>query len=249
MKRFALSHLGLSALVSVAALAVTSSSVLAQETPSKEKGQDTDKGKHKGHDKDHQPESKDKGKDKGKDAAKKGGVAPGDAAPNFTLVDTDGKEHNLSSATQEGKIVVLQWFNPDCPFVVKHYGASKTFNDLAKTYADKGVVFYAINSGAKGKQGAGKNRNVKAKTDWEIAYPILLDESGETGKAYGAQRSPDMVVIGKDGRVAYFGAIDDDYGADKPGKVNYVAKALDEILAGKPVTTSTTKGYGCSVKY
>lgn len=188
--------------------------------------------------------------DKGdkKDADKKSeGVTVGSMAPQFTLTDTDGKEISLSQFA--GKVVVLQWFNPGCPFVVKHYNGASTFNDLNKKYSDKGVVFLAINSGAPGKQGAGKDTNVSAKKDWNIGYPVLLDESGKVGKMYGAQRTPEMFIINKDGTLAYHGAIDDDNSAKGIGKTNYVAKALDEILAGKPVSTPTTKPYGCTVKY
>lgn len=172
---------------------------------------------------------------------------PGDPAPTFTLTDTEGKTYSLDS--HAGKVVVLEWFNPTCPFVMKQHQVNKTMNDLAKTYSAKGVVFYAINSGAKDKEGSGAEVNAKAKKDWGIDYPILLDESGSTGKAYGAKNTPVMVVIGTDGKIAYWGAIDDDSSAKTPGKTNYVAKALDEVLAGKAVTTAETKPYGCAVKY
>lgn len=197
-----------------------------------------------------QPEGKKEEKKESKKESKKemGGVTPGATAPDFTLTDTDGKEHSLAKYLKDGKIVVIEWFNPDCPFVKKHHDDNKTMNDLHKKYSDKGVVFLAINSGAPGKQGAGKERNAKARVDSAIPYPVLLDEKGVTGKAYGAKHTPDMFIITPDGTVAYMGAIDDDP-TTKIGKVNYVAKALDEILAKKPVTTRETKGYGCSVKY
>lgn len=186
---------------------------------------------------------------KAKAKPKAGGVTAGDVAPAFTLKDTDGKEHTLADLTKDGKIVVIQWFNADCPFVKKHYRETKTFNDLATKYKDKGVEFVAINSGSPGKQGAGVDRNKKAKTDWAIPYPILLDESGEIGKAYGAKRTPEMFIVNKDGKVVYHGAIDDDAGGDSVGSTNYVSKALDEVLDGKDVTMATSKPYGCSVKY
>jgi peroxiredoxin len=170
----------------------------------------------------------------------------GQRAPDFTLVDTDGKEHKLSSSS--GKIIVIEWFNPDCPFVKKHHTVNPTFNDMYTKYA-KDVQFYAINSGAPGMQGAGKDRNVKAKTEFNLQYPILLDETGEVGKAYGARNTPAMYVIAADGTLAYAGAIDDDNSPETAGKTNYVTKALDELLAKKPVTTSETTPYGCSVKY
>jgi len=169
----------------------------------------------------------------------------GKKAPEFSLPDTDGKEHTLASSA--GKVVVLTWFNADCPYVVKHFEANKTFTDMNKKYGDK-VTFFAINSNAPGKAGSGKDRNVKAKKDWSINFPILLDESGETGKAYNSHNTPYTVVIAADGTVAYTGAPDDDR-SETLGKTNYVAKAIDELLAGKPVTTKTTAPYGCAVKY
>lgn len=180
-----------------------------------------------------------------KDKHKAGKLEIGQKAPEFTLTDTDGKDHSLASAA--GKIVVLTWFNPDCPYVVKHYEANHTFTDMNKKYGDK-VTFYAINSNADGKTGSGKDRNAKAKKDWAIGFPILLDDSGQTGKAYGARNTPFTVVIGADGKVAYMGAPDDDR-SENLGKTNYVAKAIDELLANKPVTTSQTEPYGCAVKY
>ncbi|MCC6950898.1 MAG: redoxin domain-containing protein [Phycisphaerales bacterium] len=200
--------------------------------------------------KDHGKDEKGAKGDKGEKAPKAtAGVEPGQPAPAFTLKDTEGKETTLAEHIKAGKIVVLQWFNPECPFVAKHYKETKTFNDLATTYAPKGVVFLAINSGAPGDQGAGARANTEAKKNWAIPYPVLLDEAGAVGRAYGAKNTPTMVVIGKEGNVAYFGAIDDDSGAAKPGKTNYVAKALDELLAGSNVTTPKTKPYGCAVKY
>ncbi|MGH7243905.1 MAG: thioredoxin family protein [Phycisphaerales bacterium] len=183
-----------------------------------------------------------------KDAAKTEGAAKvGSIAPAFTLTDIDGKTVNLSDFT--GKVVVIQWFNPGCPFVKKHYeNGANTFNDLNKKYGSQGVVFVAINSGAAGKEGAGKDANASARKDWKIEYPILLDESGKVGKLYGAKHTPEMYIVNKDGTLAYHGAIDDEPGKNV-GKTNYVAKALDEILAGKKVTTTETKPYGCNVKY
>ncbi|MCC6426876.1 MAG: redoxin domain-containing protein [Phycisphaerales bacterium] len=204
---------------------------------------------------DHKPGEKtdhkhdDKKKDT-KDAKKvASGAAVGSMAPDFELKDTDGKAVKLSDLTKQGKIVVLEWFNPDCPVVVGHYGSTKTFNDIAKNYKDKNVVLLAINSGAPGKQGSGQERNAKAKKDWGMDHPILLDEKGDVGRAYGSKNTPTMYVINKDGILAYRGAIDDGGSGDGAGKTNYVTKALDEIIAGKEVTTKETKAYGCGVKY
>lgn len=225
---------------------------LAQESkPTKETQPAKDTKEHKDHkdhkDHDHKNE-KDVKKDSKKSEAKM--VAPGETAPDFKLKDTEGKEVSLADLTKQGKTVVLQWFNPDCPFVVMHYEkGANTFIDLANKYKDKNVVVLGINSGAKGKQGAGLERNQKAVKDWKINYPILMDESGTVGKSYNAKNTPLTVIIGKDGKIAYYGAIDDGHEGKGPGKNNYAAKALDEILAGKPVTTAQTKPYGCGVKY
>lgn len=171
----------------------------------------------------------------------------GDVAPDFTLKDTDGKDVKL--ADFKGKIVVLEWFNPGCPFVQKHHVKLDTMTKTAAAYKDKGVVWLAINSGAEGKQGAAATENAKVKKDWKIDYPILLDTTGSTGKAYGAKRTPDMFIIDKEGKLAYAGGIDNNSSPKTAGDKNYVKNALDELLAGKKVTEATTESYGCNVKY
>ena len=177
------------------------------------------------------------------------GVVPGDVAPSFTLKDTNGVEHTLAQYLADGKIVVLEWFNPDCPFIVKHHQLNRTMNETFMTLQHKGMVWLAINSGAPGKQGAGLERNKKAHTDYEMLFPILLDESGTVGRAYGAKTTPHMFVIGKDGKVAYSGAIDNDPSPTKPGERNYIISALRALMDGRAVPEPTTKPYGCSVKY
>lgn len=189
--------------------------------------------------KDHKHESKE---------AAKMGVKVGDMAPDFTLTGTDGKTYTLSEWTKKGNIVVLEWFNSECPFCVKH-GKEGTIKALASDYAGKNVVVLGINSGAPGKQGHGKD---KAAVDaWKLNYPILNDETGKVGKAYGAKTTPHMFIVGTDGKVAYMGAIDNNARGDKSeGEVkNYVRTALDQIIKGEPVTETETKPYGCSVKY
>ncbi len=171
----------------------------------------------------------------------------GKKAPDFSLFDTEGKEHKLSSLA--GKIVVIEWFSPECPYVVKQHVKTKTASDMVEKYAGKEVAFFAINSNAVGEAGSGKERNAKAVKDWAMKYPVLLDETGVTGKAYGAKNTPAMYVVNKDGILAYSGAIDDDKSAETAGKTNYVTKAVDELLAGKKVSTPTTQPYGCGVKY
>lgn len=177
------------------------------------------------------------------------GVVPGDQAPDFTLTDTAGQTHTLSALLADGKTVVLEWFNPDCPFIVKHHKTFKTMNETFAAVQDQGVVWLAVNSNAAGKQGAGLERNQKAVTEYAMPFPLLMDVDGSVGKAYGARTTPHMFVISAKGTVAYAGAIDDDRSADTLGRQNYVAAALSELLAGQPVTTPETKPYGCSVKY
>jgi len=171
----------------------------------------------------------------------------GETAPTFTLTDTDGK--TVSLADYKDKIVVLEWFNPECPHVVKHHAKTTTFNDLHKEFSDKGVVFLAINSGAPGKQGAGKELNAKYKKEWNKAYPILLDESGTVGKAYDAKTTPHMYIIGKDGKLAYKGGIDNQKAFDAKDYTNYVKQTLNQMIKGETITEPETKNYGCGVKY
>jgi peroxiredoxin len=177
------------------------------------------------------------------DDQKESGVSVGAKAPDFTLQNQNGK--NVSLHEFAGKIVVLEWTNPECPFVQRVY-KEKTMQTLASQYQDKGVVWLAINSGASTTNDAAK--------EWaavqNISYPELNDASGTTGKAYHATNTPDMFIITSDGTVAYEGAIDNDPDGDKSSdKINYVHQALDEILSGKSVSTPQTKPYGCSVKY
>jgi peroxiredoxin len=179
------------------------------------------------------------------------GAQVGAAAPDFTLKDLEGKAVKL--ADHRGKVVVLEWFNPDCPYVK----ASHTKGSLAgaaRRHTQKEVVWLTINSGAPGKQGAGAERNRDARRAFNLEHPLLLDESGEVGRAYGATNTPHMYVIDKAGKLVYKGAIDnspDGEGASPQGGklVSYVDAALEDLAAGRPVRTAETKAYGCGVKY
>lgn len=174
----------------------------------------------------------------------------GETAPDFTLTDLEGKTHKLSD--YKGKVVILEWFNPECPFVVHQYneGNIKTYGkELAKK---DDYVWLAINSGAPGTQGAGKEKNQSYQKEWSIEHPILLDEDGKVGKMYDAKTSPHMYVINADGILVYQGAIDNAPMGHVRGQgeaVNYVQRAVDALAAGETISPDTTRPYGCSVKY
>ena len=178
-------------------------------------------------------------------------VQIGQPAPDFSLTDCSGKKVSLSDF--KGKVVVLEWINHGCPFVAKHYG-SGNMQKLQADAAAKGVVWLAINSSAPGKSGhtSPADASKKCAEVQSAATAYLLDESGEVGKTYGAKVTPEMYVIDASGVLVYHGAIDDKKSTnpgDIAGAKNYVAAALDEVLAGKPVSTPKTDPYGCGVKY
>ncbi len=175
----------------------------------------------------------------------------GSAAPDFSAKDSKGETKSLSE--YKGKFVVLEWFNPECPFVKKHYGSGNMQN-LQKEYTGKGVVWLTVDSSAPGAEGnLSPEQAEKIRSGWSgHETALLLDPDGKVGRAYGAKNTPHMFVINPEGKVVYEGAIDNKRTpnpADIPSSINYVKLALDEALAGKPVTTANTKPYGCSVKY
>jgi peroxiredoxin len=175
----------------------------------------------------------------------------GSPAPDFSLPDAHGKMHSL--ADYKGKYVVLDWFNPECPMVAKHYGGGH-MQKLQGEYSEKGVVWLSINSSAAGKEGhLTADAAQKKKDEWKMNNTsLLIDAGGSAGKAFGAKSTPHMFIINPEGIVIYNGAIDSKptpNPADISASNNYVKLALDEALAGKPVTTATTKPYGCPVKY
>jgi peroxiredoxin len=177
--------------------------------------------------------------------------APGAPAPGFTLNDTAGRP--VALADYRGKYVVLEWTNPECPFVRKHYG-SNNMQSLQKEWGDRGVVWLSINST---NASHAEFKTGEQMADWMRAQgsaqkATLQDGTSATGRAYGARTTPQMVVVDPAGKVIYNGAIDDKRSAnpaDVKGAHNYVRAALGEALAGKPVTTASTTPYGCSVKY
>jgi alkyl hydroperoxide reductase subunit AhpC len=175
----------------------------------------------------------------------------GQSAPNFTLQGSDGKTHSL--ADFKGKFVVLEWTNPNCPFVHKFYD-SGTMQKLQKEETAKGVDWLRINSAAEGHDGYQTASDLAsyAKDNNVAATESLLDPDGKVGHTYGARTTPHMFVIDPKGVLIYAGGIDDTPSPDPATLAtakNYVTTALDEAMGGKPVTTPTARPYGCSVKY
>ena len=175
----------------------------------------------------------------------------GQPAPNFSLQGADGKSHQL--AKYKGKFVVLEWTNPQCPFVKRFYH-SEVMQALQKKETAKGVVWLRINSGAPSQEGSQTPAELAAyvKANHVAATASLLDPTGKVGHLYGARNTPQMFIIDPKGTLIYAGGIDDHPSADAddaPAPTNYVTEALDEAMAGKPVSTPTAPPYGCSVKY
>ncbi|MBY0547928.1 MAG: thioredoxin family protein [Candidatus Obscuribacterales bacterium] len=178
-------------------------------------------------------------------------AAVGKQAPEFNLTDTNGKKRSLADAN--GKFLVLEWVNFDCPFVRKHY-ESKNMQNLQKTFTGKGVVWYSICSSAPNRQGnyTSEKLNELMKSNGAAPTAYLADPDGKVGRSYGATSTPHMFVIDPKGVLIYAGAIDDNNStdiSDVKQATNYVQKALTEAMAKKPVSTPTTQAYGCSVKY
>lgn len=182
------------------------------------------------------PRSKTVSHEENKEESK--GPEIGKPAPDFTLKNFDGKVYKL--ADLKDKVVVLEWYNIGCP-VCKAY--TERMKEWSEAYAKKGVVWLAIDSTNYGDNA----KNAEYAKAHKLAYPILDDFNGKVGLAYAAKTTPHMYVINK-GVLVYNGAIDDTKGRGETKK-NYVAEALDNILAGKPVAVATTKPFGCSVKY
>lgn len=178
-------------------------------------------------------------------------LTTGQPAPDFALPDLQDKTLKLSDYA--GKYVVLEWVNPDCPFVKKHYN-SANMPTLQKEAGAKNVVWLAINSTHPGHSEFKTPADMKGWMASKNASPktVLFDHDGATGKAYGAKTTPHMFVIDPAGKLIYAGGIDDKRSAnpaDIPGAKNYVKAALGELLAGKAVSTPTATPYGCSIKY
>ncbi|MBS0663413.1 MAG: redoxin domain-containing protein [Verrucomicrobia bacterium] len=178
-------------------------------------------------------------------------VAIGQPAPDFTLTDINGASHTLSA--YKGKTVVLEWVNPECPFVIKHYG-SGNMPKLQKEATGDGVVWLSINSGRPGAQGDYDAAQVAAWLKRTGAAPTAYcrDQDGKVGRMYEAKTTPHMFVITAEGTLVYEGAIDSIRSTkieDLAKATNYVRAALASVKAGKPVEKAASQPYGCSVKY
>lgn len=175
----------------------------------------------------------------------------GEPAPDFEGVDSSGKVQRL--ADYRGKIVVLEWTNHDCPFVRKHYGAGN-MQDQQRQAATQGVVWLSVISSAPGKQGHVSPAEADELTRNRNAQPhaVILDTGGKIGRSYNAKTTPHMYIIDAAGKLVYMGGIDS-ITSSNPDDISratqYVRAALQEMAAGKPVSTAVTKPYGCSVKY
>jgi len=178
-------------------------------------------------------------------------VEIGTPAPDFTLTDIDGRTHRLSD--YRGQIVILEWVNPECPFVVKHYDSG----NLPRTQAlatGQGAVWLLINSGRPGAQGDFSEDEARS---WQtrtgaVATAYIRDSDGAVGRLYDAKTTPHLFIITPDGTLAYDGAIDSIRStrqSDIAKAENYVTSALDALLRGEPVETSVTRPYGCTIKY
>ncbi len=178
-------------------------------------------------------------------------VMVGKPAPDFTLTDTSGKQVKLSD--QKGKVVVLEWVNPECPYVQKHYNSANMPN-LQKEYGGKSVAWLTINST---REGHSEFKTPAQMTSWMkekggAPAATLLDRDSKVGRLYGAVTTPHMYIIDPKGTLVYVGAIDDKRSTrleDVKTAKNYVRAALGETMSGKPVSQASTTPYGCTVKY
>ena len=179
-------------------------------------------------------------------------VEVGKAAPDFTLTDINGNQHSLSAF--KGRTVVLEWVNPECPFVIKHYDKSGNLPKTQQAAVKDGVVWLQINSGHPGAQGDFDPAKV---ADWQkhnatAATAYFRDQDGKVGRLYDARTTPHLYVIDPGGTLVYAGGIDDIRSSkveDIARATNFVNAALSDLKAGQPVRTKSSQPYGCSVKY
>lgn len=176
-------------------------------------------------------------------------VKVGEPAPKFTLKDLEGREHDLSK--YRGKIVVLEWFNPECRFAARNHleGPLRNFGNQCRR---DGIVVLAINSEGKGQRGHGVELNKKFRAEFQMDYPVLIDEGGRVKKAYGAKWTPQIFIIDRQGILVYDGPVDNaPLGVVKPQGAErriYAQEAIDDLQAGKAIRKATRTHYGCRIK-
>jgi peroxiredoxin len=177
-------------------------------------------------------------------------VSVGAPAPSFSTMDSTGKAVKLED--YRGKYVVLEWSNFGCPYVKKHYGSGH-MQSLQKKYTAKGVAWLTVFSSAPGTQGYFQPAELtKLAKEKGMASTVVPDPEGALGRLYGAKNTPTLFIIDPTGKTVYMGGIDDKATPDPEDLAtahNYVAAALDEALAGKTITTSVTRPYGCGIHY
>ena len=176
----------------------------------------------------------------------------GQPAPDFSVVDTQGQMHALSDFA--GQIVVLEWTNHECPFVVKHYEPGNMQRQQRVAREEHGAAWLTVISSRAGEQGHVSPEQADELTASRDAFPtaVLLDESGDMGRAYDARVTPHMYIIDADGVLVYMGGIDSNpsrHSADIPDATQYVMVALEEMAAGLPISNPVTRPYGCTIKY
>lgn len=172
-------------------------------------------------------------------------------APDFTLVDTAGKEHKLSDYVAQGKTVVLEWFNPHCPVVQRFYDDEGTglSNKIEKSFENQDVVWLRVNSGSEDSRTNSKELNDQTRKNWGIAGPVLMDSEGKVGQAYGAKVTPEMFIISNEGVVRYHGYIKPERPSQDGKEHLTVSDAVKSVLSGETIETKETRAYGCGIKY
>ncbi len=175
----------------------------------------------------------------------------GSDAPDFSASNTQGEK--VSSEDLDGKVVVLEWLNFDCPFVKKHY-ESKNMQKLQSKYTEQDVVWLTVNSSAEGKQGhmEASKLGEKVQEQGSKATHVIVDTDGKVGKAFDAKVTPQMIIIDKEGKIAYSGAIDSKATAEQADIESadpIFANALDAVISGNEVVNAKNEPYGCGVKY
>ncbi|MCH7472954.1 redoxin family protein [bacterium] len=174
----------------------------------------------------------------------------GGKVADFELTDTEGKKHSLAAYLDGDTVVVLEWFNPQCPYVRKYHAGGNPSMKEAYAFAEKrGVVWLAINSNDPGKPGGDPELSSKAREEFGMEYPILLDGGGTVGQAFGTTSTPQIIIISEERKVIYNGGVDDTVLHTDEPSINYVIHALELHLEDKPVEPATTPHPGCAIKY